>query len=101
MAHRPIFTYREYAVMPEGRRYEGLAGDLVGVPAPTSAHQEIIGGLYVALRPWADRSGAGRVLLSPIDVRLSDTDVVQPDLLFVAAEMTGMIERPYVRRRIW
>jgi Uma2 family endonuclease len=72
-------------------------GDLAGLPAPASAHQQIIGTLHVALRTWADRSGAGRVLLSPIDGKLSDTDVVQPDLLFVAATRLAIIEAPYIR----
>ncbi|HVB11329.1 MAG TPA: Uma2 family endonuclease [Bacillota bacterium] len=97
MPHRTIFTYREYALMPEGPRYEVLGGDLVGLPAPSTAHQEVIGALHLALRTWANGSRAGQVFISPIDVRLSDTDVVQPDLLFVAAARRAIIEAPYVR----
>jgi Uma2 family endonuclease len=97
VAHRTIFTYHDYILMPEGRRYEVLGGDLVGLPAPTSVHQEIVGALYAALRQWAMRSGGGRALVSPVDVRLSDTDVVQPDVLFVTAARAAIIEEPYVR----
>jgi hypothetical protein len=95
LAHRPVFTYRGYALMSEGRRHKVLAGDLVGLPATASAHQEIIGALHVALRTRGESAGASRVMFSPIDVCLSDTDVLQPDLLFVGAERLAIIEAPW------
>ena len=78
------FTYEDYAKTPEGERYELLDGELIMAAAPNMAHQNaqsIIGGeFYVLVR---DRN-LGWVYFSPTDVYLSDTDVVQPDLLFIS-----------------
>jgi Uma2 family endonuclease len=97
MPHRTVFTYRDYALLPEGPRYEVLEGDLVGLPAPGSAHQEVLLALAATLRGWAQETGAGRVLIAPLDVKLSDTDVLQPDLIFVTASRTAVILPEYVR----
>ncbi len=78
------FTYEDYAKTPEGERYELMDGELIMAAAPNMAHQNaqsIIGGeFYVLVR---DRN-LGWVYFSPTDVYLSDTDVVQPDLLFIS-----------------
>ena len=78
------FTYEDYAKTPEGERYELIDGELIMAAAPNMAHQNaqsIIGGeFYVLVR---DRN-LGWVYFSPTDVYLSDTDVVQPDLLFIS-----------------
>ena len=78
------FTYKDYAKTPEGERYELIDGELIMAAAPNMAHQNaqsIIGGeFYVLVR---DRN-LGWVYFSPTDVYLSDTDVVQPDLLFIS-----------------
>lgn len=37
------FTYRDYLLLPEGKRYEILGGDLVAVPSPGVDHQRVSG----------------------------------------------------------
>ena len=47
--------------------------------------------LGVALREFVGRNRLGVVLWAPMDVMLSDEDVVQPDILFVSNERRGII----------
>ncbi len=75
-------TYEDYAKTPEGERYELLDGELIMAAAPNMAHQNtqtnLVGEFYVFVKG----SDLGSVYFAPTDVYLSDTDVVQPDILF-------------------
>jgi Uma2 family endonuclease len=86
------FTYQDYLLLPEEKRYELIEGDLYLTPAPGTAHQRIVRNLLSILDSFVVERGLGEVLLAPCDVVLSETDVVQPDLLFVAAARKGIIE---------
>lgn len=73
-------TEDDLEAMPDdGRRYELLDGSLVVTPAPSIRHQMVLGELFLVLRA-ACATGL-RVLFAPVDVRLSHTTVLQPDLL--------------------
>jgi Uma2 family endonuclease len=67
-------------------------------PAPTPAHQRVVGALYIRLWQHLRDTGAGEVWLSPVDVVLDvERDlVVQPDLSVVLAEHADR-----VTDRIW
>ena len=78
------FTYEDYLNAPEDKRYELLDGELVTVPAPGELHQSVSAQLGWRLFQFASENSLGRVYHAPFDVVLSDTDVVQPDLLFVS-----------------
>lgn len=80
-------TYDDYVHIPQdGRRHEILDGEHYVTPAPGTGHQSAVGNLYFALAGHLRGRDAGRVLLSPYDVLLSDTDVVQPDLVYVSRD---------------
>jgi Uma2 family endonuclease len=90
------FTYEDYLLLPEDRRYEIIDGDLFMTPAPGTPHQRIVGNLYLRLREHVDARRLGEVLISPCDVVLSPTDVVQPDVLFVAADRAAIIGEKFI-----
>ncbi len=74
--------------MPGDRnRREILGGDLYVAPAPSPSHQRAVVNLTLrlGLGNYLGTRGSGGLYCSPIDVVLSDTDVVQPDLVFVSA----------------
>lgn len=76
-------TYEDYCRMPPGERYELLEGDLRKMtPAPSVLHQKVSGGIEKALRQWVDGHSLGEVYDAPIDVVLSEHNVVQPDILY-------------------
>ncbi len=79
-------TYEDYCNTPDDERYELLDGDLFMTPAPRVSHQKAVIKLGARLYYFVEERELGVVLSSPCDVVLSDTDVVQPDLLFVSNE---------------
>ena len=80
------FTYRDYVNTPEDKRYELLDGELILSEAPTRAHQGSQLNIGSPLHTFVRSNRLGAVYLAPRDVVLSDTDVVQPDLLFISNE---------------
>jgi len=91
------FTYEDYRNTPEDKRYELLDGDLVMTPAPGTAHQRVLRRLIILLGLSVERTGVGEVFVAPFDVVLSDTDVVQPDLLFISNERSHIITEENVQ----
>ena len=85
------FTYEDYALLPEDRRYEVVDGELFLTPAPTTYHQIVSERLEHRLREFVNRTGAGIMLHAPCDVVLSSHDVVQPDILVVLSARRSIL----------
>ena len=90
-------TYADYLKTSDDERYELLNGELVMPPAPLTGHQMISMALASRLYLYVDEKGLGTVVAAPIDVVLSDTDVVQPDVLFVSSQRSQIVTRENVR----
>jgi Uma2 family endonuclease len=90
------FTYEDYLLLPEDRRYEILDGDLFMTPAPTPYHQLVSRNLEFLLHRHVRERALGEVLYAPCDVVLSTTDVLQPDIFFVAADRRAIIGEKYI-----
>lgn len=86
-----VFTYQDYLNTPDDVRYQLIEGALVREPAPTVPHQRVLLKLALLITPFVEDNRLGEVLLAPTDVYLSDTNVVQPDLLFVSAARAEII----------
>ena len=84
-------TYEDYRTAPADRRYELLDGDLIMVPAPNLKHQKVQRHLGQRLSQFIAERDLGEFFFAPCDVVLSDTDVVQPDLLFVSGEREHLL----------
>ncbi len=87
------WTYEEYYKLEDEQRYEVIDGRLLMAPAPGTWHQDWVGNLYYLLRPRVRKMTLGRLFISPVDVVLDPENVVQPDLVFVAAKNLGIIEK--------
>ena len=85
------FTYADYLTTPEDERYELLDGDLMMVPAPNLKHQEVQFRLSQELGRFILDHELGKLFYAPCDVYLSDTNVVQHDLLFVSREREHLL----------
>lgn len=90
-------TYEDYRKTPDDERWELLDGELVMAPSPNVPHQDISGALFVLLKLFVDSAGLGRVFHAPLDVVLSATNVVQPDLLFVSHERADILTEANVQ----
>ena len=85
------FTCEDYRTAPDDKRYELLDGDLLMTPAPNLKHQEVQCRLGRRLAQFVEERALGKFFFAPCDVVLSDTDVVQPDLLFVSRERAHLL----------
>ena len=85
------FTYQDYLKTSDDERYELLDGELIIMPAPSIAHQHVAMKLGTRLDTFVEEGNLGVVYSAPTDVVLSDTDVVQPDLLFISLERSHII----------
>jgi Uma2 family endonuclease len=84
MAARTALTYADYAAMPEdGRRWELRDGELSLMPAPGTRHQGLLRDLLGILNEHVRRGGLGVIFPAPVDCILTDTTVLQPDIVFV------------------
>ena len=91
-------TYEDYLHFPDdGKRHEIIDGEHFVSAAPSTRHQRIVVRLTGYLLEAIRQGDRGELLLAPIDVVLSDADVVQPDLLFVAADQLEKITEPNVQ----
>ena len=82
------WTYRDDAALPDdGKRYQIHDGELWETAAPSTPHQILIGSLFTLLTGHVTPRDLGLVMLSPLDVILSDrpheTTVLQPDVVFI------------------
>jgi Uma2 family endonuclease len=90
LSARP-FTYTDYLQLPGEERYEIISGELFLAPAPGERHQAVSRNLGFLLWQHVRERKLGEVYYAPLDVVLSDTDVVQPDLVFVSEERRHLI----------
>jgi Uma2 family endonuclease len=86
------YTYEDYLTFPDdGRRHELIDGEHFVTPAPLRRHQQLVTRLTVAVGAWLVKYPVGEVYTAPLDVILSDVDVVEPDLLFVSNERSAVL----------
>ena len=77
------FTWTDYRAWPEGERWEIIGGEAFAMsPAPGTRHQMVVTEFG---RQFANAflGKDCKVFVAPTDIRLSEEDVVQPDLLVV------------------
>ncbi|MBF0492200.1 MAG: Uma2 family endonuclease [Deltaproteobacteria bacterium] len=85
-AQKIKFSYEDYLLMPEDKRYELIDGDLLMTPSPSWKHQTAISRLFEKINKFVRSKKMGEVRFAPLDVFLSPEDVVQPDLLFLSKD---------------
>ncbi|HVT18383.1 MAG TPA: Uma2 family endonuclease [Thermoanaerobaculia bacterium] len=94
-------TYADLLALPEdGKLHELIDGEHYVSASPTPRHQAVLGNLYSAIRNFVRPRGLGEVFFAPLDVFLSEHDVVEPDLLFVRRERLATLEERFVRGAI-
>ena len=84
-------TYEDYLKTSDDKRYELLDGELIILPAPSIAHQHVAVKLATRLDTFVEDKNRGVVYSAPTDVVLSETHVVQPDLMFISSERAGIV----------
>jgi Uma2 family endonuclease len=94
----PRVSFADLEKWPEdGRRYELYDGEVYEVPSPFPLHQMVSARVYLALAGYVRKHG-GIVLYAPLDIVLTEYDVVQPDLLLFTHEREHLIDARAVTR---
>jgi Uma2 family endonuclease len=90
-------TYADLEKFPEDNlRRELIDGELIVTAAPNTRHQRAVRELLTEFNLHAREHG-GEVLPAPYDVYFSETNVVEPDVLFVTVEHVERLEEKYIR----
>jgi Uma2 family endonuclease len=66
-------------------------GELVMSPAPSFFHQTIVARFYKLLDAWVAPRGLGQTGFAPLDMILTERQVVQPDVFFVSKERLAIL----------
>ena len=85
-------TFVDYLLFPDdGLRHEIIDGEHYVTASPAMRHQRIAGNLYYFIRDYLENHPTGEVFMAPVDVLLSNVDIVVPDLVYVSRERTHLI----------
>ena len=97
-AAQPRVSFADLERWPEdGRRYELYDGEVFEIPSPILLHQLVSGRLYLALAAYVQTHG-GAVFYAPLDIVLTEFDVVQPDLLLFTRDREHLLNLRRVTR---
>ncbi|MGQ9557807.1 MAG: Uma2 family endonuclease [Desulfurispora sp.] len=91
------YTYDDYRLLEEGGRYFLMEGELVMVPAPRTVHQRISKMLQKHMDRFVESHNLGEVLYAPVDVYLSEKDVLQPDIIFISRGRLAIITEENIK----
>ena len=87
-----VFTYEDLLHWEnDQKRHELIKGDHFMTPSPSYEHQRIAFKLAVQIELYVQENQLGDVFVAPVDVVLSDYDVLVPDIGFVRAERLTII----------
>lgn len=89
---KEAYTYEDYASLPEGAPYQLIGGQLIMTPSPMPYHQEVLRKLGFKILFFMEQTGKqGHLYYAPLDVYFSDSEVYQPDILYIQKEREGII----------
>jgi Uma2 family endonuclease len=87
-----LITYDDYRTLPDdGKRYEIIGGELFMSAAPMTNHQFISQNIESQLDRYLEKHNTGKYFHAQVDVVLSMTDVVQPDIFYISNERSHII----------
>ena len=86
------YSYEDYTALPnDGRRWEVIDGELEVNPAPVPRHQIVSRRLQFELMRVLEEPGIAQIFNAPIDLILSDGNILQPDLLVLSRDREHLI----------
>ena len=91
------YTYEDYAKTPEGEWFEVHDGAPIPRQPTTTSHQRVSVKIGARVGAFIDGRKMGEAFWRPLDVVLTDCDIVQPDFLFVSNERRGILTELNIR----
>jgi Uma2 family endonuclease len=90
--------YSDLVALPDdGKRHELIDGEHFVTASPYSRHQRVAGNAFHLIDGFVRPRRLGELYFAPLDIFLSEHDVVVPDLLYVRRERLAIIEERFVR----
>ena len=91
-------TYEDYVLLAEdGRRHEIIDGEHFVSPGANTKHERVVGNIFYALSAFVRPRRLGWIFGSRYDVVLSDSDVFEPDVLYISRARMHMITKANLR----
>jgi Uma2 family endonuclease len=91
-------TYADYLLFPDdGLRHEIIDGEHYVTASPVTRHQRILLNVSHLIQSYLDVHPIGELFFAPIDVLLSENDIVVPDLIFISRERSRVVTRKNVQ----
>jgi Uma2 family endonuclease len=85
-------TVNDYEKLPEGAPYQLINGELIMSPSPDYFHQKLVLNLALKLQYFIDNFNSGEIIIAPMDVHFSGTEIFQPDILFISNDKKSIIQ---------
>ncbi len=87
-----IWTYDDYITLPDDLNiYEIIEGELYMAPAPIPKHQKICHNIQRLLGNYLQKNNAGEIYPSPVDVVFDKSNILQPDIIFIARDNLSIV----------
>jgi len=91
MVKPPRTGMEAFKLMPEGTLCQLINDVLIMSPAPTPRRPHFSKQIVKAIERLVEMKDLGEVFFSPIDVYLNETNVFQPDIVFISKEKSPII----------
>lgn len=94
-----IWTYQDIEdYFPEDLpiKVEIIHNKLYIMPSPNLEHQEISNELSFQMTGFIKKHKLGKVLCAPMDTKLDENNIIQPDILFIAVANYGILGKKIV-----
>lgn len=88
----PRTMLEAFKSFPEGTLVQLINNQIIMAAAQLDVHQFILGQIHYDLFGHVKKSNSGQVRVAPYDVFLSNRNVFQPDICFIANENLNKIE---------
>jgi Uma2 family endonuclease len=86
-------TYDDFVLFPDdGLRHELIDGEHYVTPSPSIKHQQVSLNISYAIETYLRHQRIGRVFYAPLDVLLSPSDIVEPDLIYMSRARAAEID---------
>jgi Uma2 family endonuclease len=97
---RPLLKlrYSDLVALPDdGKRHELIDGEHYVSASPYERHQRVSGNVNFLIAGFVRPRRLGKLYYAPLDVFLSEHDIVVPDLVYVRRERLGILEERFLR----
>lgn len=86
-----VRAFQALDVFEENYLYELLDGEIVKRSSPATDHQRISKKLFRSFDSFVEANRLGEVFYAPFDVILDEFNMSQPDLIFISAANSGIV----------